>query len=111
MEFPCFSFDYYSHELKRIRLYWIAFCHGYGPVSLLSILSTLCLVSAIHLTLLRDFDPLVFIIIWSSSESFQSCITQILIGPHVGGRWVVSLLFGNKNLILKCCEYAYCEYA
>ena len=76
--------NYYSHELKRIRLYWIAFCHSYGPLSLLAILSTLCLVFATHLTLLRYFDPLV-IIIWSSSESFESCFTQILIGPDVGG--------------------------
>ena len=91
-------FNYYSHKLKRIRLYWVAFCHSYGPMSLLAILSTLCLVSATRLTLSRDFDPQV-IIIWSSSESFQSCITQILIGPHVGGRWPVSLLFGNVDYI------------
>ena len=90
--------NYYSHELKRIRLYWFAFCHSYDPSSLLAILSTLCLVFATHLTLLRDFDPLV-IIIWSSSESFQSCITQILLGPHVRGRWVVSILFGNVDYI------------
>ena len=51
-----------------------------------------------HLTLSRDFDPLV-IIIWPSSESFQSCITQMLIGPYVGGRWAVSLLFGNVDYI------------
>ena len=83
--------NYYSRELKRIRLYCIAFCHSSGPLSFLAILSTLCLVSSTHLTLLRDFDSLV-IIIWSSNESFQSCITQILIGPHVGGRLAVSLL-------------------
>ena len=89
--------NYYSHELKRIRLYWIAFCHSYGPLPFLAILSTLCLVSATHLTLSRDFNPLV-IIIWSSSESFQSYITQILIGPHVG-ECDVSLLFGNVDYI------------
>ena len=61
-------------------------------------MSTLCLVSATHLTLLKDFDPLV-IIIWSSSDSFRSCIAQILIGPHVRGHWAVSLLFGNVNYI------------
>ena len=67
------NFQCYSHEPKRIKLYWIAFCHCYGPLSLLAILSTLCLVSANRLALSRDFDPLV-IIIWLSSESFQSCI-------------------------------------
>ena len=72
--------------------------YSYDPLSLLAILSKLCLVSATHLTLLRDFDPLV-IIIWSASVSFQSCITQILIGPHFGGRWAVSLLFGNVDYI------------
>ena len=89
--------NYYSRALKRIKLYWIAFCHGYGLLPLLAILSSLCLVSGTHLTLLKDFDPLV--IIWSSSESFQSCITQILLGPHVGGHWAVSLLFGNVDYI------------
>ena len=82
----------YSHELKRIRLYWIVF----GLLSLLAILSTLCLVCETHLSLLRNFDPLV-IIIWSSKELFQSRITQILIGPHVGGGWAVSLSFGNVD--------------
>ena len=86
--------------MKRIRLYWVAFCHSYGPLSLLAILLTLYRVSATHLTLSRDFDPLV-IIIWSSSESFQSCVTQILIGPHVGGCLAVSLLFGNVDYIIQ----------
>ena len=89
--------NYYSRELKRIKLYWIAFCPSYGLLPLLAILSSLCLVSGTHPTLLKDFDPLV--IIWSSSESFQSCITQMLIGPHVGGLWAVSLLFGNVDYI------------
>ena len=89
--------NYYSRALKRIKLYWIAFCHSNGLLSLLASLSALCLFSATQFTLLRDFDPLV--IIWSSSESFQSCITQMLIGPHVGGHWAVSLLFGNVDYI------------
>ena len=88
--------NYYSHELKRIRLYWIAFCHSYGPLSVLAILSTQCLVSATHFTLLMDFDSLM-IVIWSSSESFQSHKTQIVKGPHVGGRLAVGLLF---NLLI-----------
>ena len=77
-------------------MYWIVFCHSYDPLSLLAILSTLCLVSANHLTLLREFDSLV-IIIWSSSESVQSCNTQIPVGPHAGVRWAVSILFGNVD--------------
>ena len=77
-------------------MYLIAFC--YSRLSLLALLSTLCLVSATHLTLLSDFDALV-VIIWSSSESFQSCITLVVIGPHVGGRWAVGLLFGNVDYI------------
>ena len=42
---------------------------------------------------------------WSSSELFQSCITQILIGSHVGGCWAVSLLFGNY--IKYCSVFTY----